>query len=129
MRGVGELSGFGAQVRAKREMLGWTVRDAAPRLGISRSRLSEIERGQSYSTGNPTRPSRELVEKIAEVYGLPLELLLVLAGYPEEAPLELSPASRDMLVLFERLTPDGQRLALGMLRMLVDGPAPPYGEG
>ncbi|MDB5098050.1 MAG: Helix-turn-helix domain [Cyanobacteria bacterium RYN_339] len=125
---MNDFHGFGAQIRARRVVLGWTVREAAPKLGVSRSRLSEIERGLSYSTGNATRPSRELVERVAEVYDLPRDLLLVSAGYPVDTPLELSPATRDMLVLFERLTPNGQRVAMGMLRILVDGPAPPFGD-
>ena len=121
---MSQVGAFGPQIRARRKALGWTAAEAAQRLGVSRSRLAEIERGTSYNTTHPTRPSRELVVKIAAVYDLPADLLLMAAGYPTEKPLDLSPASRDVLFLFERLSPAGQSVALGMLRLLAEGPEP-----
>ena len=123
---LSELRSFGPQIKARRQALGMPVVRAAKLLGISRSRLSEIERGVSYNTGHATRPARELVEKMAAVYGIERDLLLMAAGYPTAAPIDLTPAARDLLFMFEQLPPGGQEVALGMLRVLIESRAP-YG--
>ncbi|MNL38773.1 Helix-turn-helix domain protein [compost metagenome] len=111
---------FGKYLKAQRNARGWTLRHAAKQIGTSLSRLSEIERGQSYHTEHATRPSRELVEKIAQAYELSPTLLLTEAGYPVGPTAELSPEAVRMLSLFEALPTERKRLALGILRLMAE---------
>ncbi|MNS01618.1 Transcriptional regulator ClgR [compost metagenome] len=114
------MKDFGDYLKDQRERRKWTLRHAAEQIGTSASRLSEIERGQSYHTGHATRPSRELVERIARAYDLPLQVLLASAGYPEVNTPELSAEARIAAALFENLSPERKDLALGMLHLLAE---------
>ena len=110
---------FGGRVRAKRIELGLKVREAAGRLGISTSRLAALERGRSYSTDAATRPSRELVETFARIYGMPLDLLFASAGYAKGELAELDPQSRQLLLMFKSLPPDQRFLALEVMAVFA----------
>jgi transcriptional regulator with XRE-family HTH domain len=114
------VSKFGSYLKEQRKARGLTLSKAAELIGISTSRLAEIERGTSYHTDHATRPSRELVEKIAKAFDLPRDMLLIEAGHPVDAVSELSPEARRLLLLFETLSPERKRLALGMLRLLAE---------
>lgn len=114
------MSDFGNYLKDQRERRKWTLRHAAEQIGTSASRLSEIERGQSYHTGNATKPSRELVERIALAYDLPLQVLLASAGYPESGPREFSDEAKLVAAIFENLSPERKELALGMIRLLAE---------
>ena len=67
--------------------------------------------------------------EIAQVYGMPAELLLVAAGYSLEVLLPLAPSTRDALALFESLDAAQQQIALGMLRVLAEAPSAYRSEG
>lgn len=111
---------LGLYIKKQREELGWTLRDLAEKSAISDSRLAEIERGRSYRTENPTRPSRENLASIANALNVPFDLLLALAGYErEQAPVELSPAARVAAALFETIPMERQELALRVLSAFV----------
>lgn len=64
-----------------REKLGWTLREAAERAGISFSRLGEIERGRDSHSGKPIVPSYVTLCRLAAAYGLPPAELLSRAGH------------------------------------------------
>lgn len=70
---------IGAQVRKRRENLGWTVLKLATLAGISPSFLSRIERGRSYY-------SRETIMRIAGALGVSPEVLYVSRSNVEAAP-------------------------------------------
>jgi DNA-binding XRE family transcriptional regulator len=55
-------------LRAWREYLGFTQKDIADRLGISQAALSQIEAVNS-------RPRKETLRKLAEIYNVAIELL------------------------------------------------------
>jgi transcriptional regulator with XRE-family HTH domain len=117
------VSDFGALIKSKRQALGWSLRVAATQIGVSSSRLSEVERGRSYHTDGPTRPSRELVERIAIALRMPPDVALAEAGYPARAPTSLAPDSSRLLALYESLSPDRKAVALEIMRVLSDVPA------
>lgn len=71
-------------------------------IGISHYRLSELERGTSRTTANPTKPTPPLVRRIAGAYGLPADALLELAGYAREHP-ELSADDQVLLDRFRAM--------------------------
>jgi transcriptional regulator with XRE-family HTH domain len=58
------------QLRALRARRGWTVREAAERVGTTPDNLSRIERGTRH-------PRASTLQKLAEAYGVDLESLLV----------------------------------------------------
>lgn len=114
------VSDFGSYLKAQRKARGWTLKEAADRIGTSTSRLAEVERGKSYHTEHATRPSRDLVERMAKAYELPADLLLIEAGYTPSPAKELSPEASRMLLLFESLPLDRRQLALGILRLMAE---------
>lgn len=114
------VNDFGSYLKAQRKARGWALKAAAEQIGTSTSRLAEVERGKSYHTEHETRPSRELVERMAAAYGLPVDLLLIEAGYTPSIAKDLSPEANRMLLLFEALPPDRKDLALGILRLMAE---------
>ena len=111
---------FGDIIKARREARKWTLREAAGRIAISTSRLAELERGVSYHTERPTRPTQELVERIADAYGLPTDYALAEAGYPPSGSARLSPDAERLVSLYEGLDATHKELAIAFLRMLLD---------
>jgi hypothetical protein len=61
---------------------------------------------------------------MAQVYGLPVELLLAHAGYPAGEGSMLSDTERQVLLLFGALSPERQAIALDILRTLGKPDAP-----
>jgi len=78
----GRVEGLGAYVRAARRRQGWTLREAARQVGLSHSRLFELESGVSSRTGKPVVPTQANLEALASGYGLPLDHLFALAHFP-----------------------------------------------
>lgn len=105
---------IGDYLKNLREKRGLSIREAARRVGISYTRLQELERGISRTTGKPTSPSTEILIKIAKGYEQPIPVLLEMAG--------LSPVSQDehqeaeLIKVFRELSPKGRELALALVR-------------
>ncbi|MNS49203.1 helix-turn-helix protein [compost metagenome] len=113
-------SAFNVYIKARRIERGLSIREAAARMKVSPSRLGELERGKTYARDRDTRPGRDLIARMAAAYDLPEAVLLVEAGYPAERPPEFSPEIQQAIALINMLTPDGRKLALGLLRLLVE---------
>lgn len=64
---------LGEVLREHREGLGWTLRKASQRGLISLGYLSEVERGQK-------EVSSELLDSVAQAYGVPTSSLVIEAG-------------------------------------------------
>ena len=58
-------------LKAERKKRGWILRHAAAQLDIDQAIISKIEKGDR-------RPTREQIEKFAQVYNLNLDELLIL---------------------------------------------------
>ncbi len=108
---------FGAYLRKLRAERGLSLRKAALLLGIGHMRLDEIEKGKSRSTGHPTHPKRELVAVIADVYDVPRDALLEMAGYAREQP-DLSGDEHLVVTTMRRLDDHHRDLALEMMKLL-----------
>lgn len=80
---------FGDYVFQIRQSKGWSLREAAKRIGIAHSRLDEIEKMIDGRTRKPFVPSYINVVRLAKAYGLPPDELLRRAGY--EPGIELEP--------------------------------------
>ena len=114
------MNHFGALIRAKRQAKGWSLRGAAARISLSPSRLAEIERGISYHTERATRPTADLVERIARVYDISVDLALTEAGYSPYSPSELSADSERLVAMFESLPGDLREVAFDLVQVLVE---------
>ena len=108
---------FGTKIKELRQQKGLSLRKAANYVDISHYRLDELEIGKSRSTGNPTRPSRGTVVKLAEVYGVPKDYLLELAGYAREHP-ELSNDEALLVDLYRGLDADQRELTLRIVKAI-----------
>ncbi|MBP3301467.1 MAG: helix-turn-helix transcriptional regulator [Clostridia bacterium] len=62
---------FGERIFNERVARGWSLRQAAARIGISHTYLSAIERESDPRTGNPVTPSPDSLLKICNAYGIP----------------------------------------------------------
>lgn len=85
---------------------GFTVEQAASRLGVSPKEVLSLEQSGSY------RPSPLLLHKISSLYDIPQQRLAVLAGAVREVPDEMrEQASRfaAMSESFSKLTPEEKR--------------------
>jgi transcriptional regulator with XRE-family HTH domain len=80
------LDELGKKLKELRLERNITQRQAARSLGISNTRLSDYEAGKTHGTGKPAIPNRDLLAKMAEFYGYPLDTLLTLARYPMTEP-------------------------------------------
>lgn len=84
-----DLEQLGALIHYKREEAGIPLSTVAKRAGIGRSTLWIIERGANPQTGNPSRPAKETIERLAEALHLnqaETEELLSLADYTVAGP-------------------------------------------
>lgn len=101
---MGKETEFGSFIRELRDERRMSLRGAAKAIGIGHMRLDELERGVSRTTGRPTRPRRELLSRLAEVYEVPHDALLERAGYARE----------------ERALSQDEQLVVDLLRCLDD---------
>ena len=116
------MEDLGPYLKAEREAQGLGLREAARRIGISHTRLTEIEKSRSYSTQDSTKPSRETLKKIAACYCLSEAVLLALAGYGG-ADLATLPADQsEVLALYDGLSPERKLLAIATLRAFATAP-------
>lgn len=81
---------LGDVLRQRRQDLRLTLREAAERAGVSNPYLSQIE------THKITSPSPSVLKKISDLYSIPYNRLLELAGHP--------PASNSRSVAFRTST-------------------------
>jgi transcriptional regulator with XRE-family HTH domain len=71
---------FGSAIRRAREQRGWSLDEAARHVGLSKSRLRELETGLSLKSRKPTRPTADNVELLSSALGLDQDYLAGLAG-------------------------------------------------
>lgn len=85
------MSDLGKKLRELRLEQRLTQREAARRLGISHTRLTDFESGVTHGRNTPAIPNREMLAKMAQLYGFPLDTFLALAGLPEVEPTKPLP--------------------------------------
>lgn len=110
---------FGAFLQRLRKERQWTLRRASQAIEISHARLAELEAGVSRSTRHPTRPTREMVLRIAHAYKVSTDMLLAEAGYAVERP-----GLRDdevlLLDLYNQLDGSHRAMAARVLRAMLE---------
>lgn len=86
---------------------GWTLREAAKRIGIAHSRLDEYEKGFDNHSGKMVVPSYLNVVRISLAYGIPPNESLRLAGYKPGS--ELKPDEISLLKVYRSLSEPQRR--------------------
>lgn len=89
-----DLKALGAYIHNKRESLGISPSELASKAEVGRTTLWILERGENPKTGKPSRPTKDLLERLGFVLCLePAEIdaLLELAGYTVRRPSVVSP--------------------------------------
>lgn len=92
---------FGEHVYRLRAARGWTLREAASAIGLSHSRLTEIEAGIDGHSGKPFVPAYVIVVQMAKAYGVPTAELLALAGH--EPLMELASDEVELMRVYRGL--------------------------
>lgn len=100
---------IGEYLKQVRLSKGWSLRQAAKAVGITHSRVDEVERMVDARSLKPFVPSYVTVVKFAKAYGLPPDELLRRAGY--EPGIELEPEEWSLIRGYRGL-PLGQRQRL-----------------
>ena len=112
----------GTYLFKRRSEKGWSLREASKRLDISPSRLSEIEKGISKNTNKTTLPSRETIEKLAQGYKIPEDLLLKKAGFLPKMEEEKIHATDELLELMQLVASMGvkkQQIVLAVAKLIA----------
>ena len=84
---IQQLASFLAKARTS---AGKTLRAVETDTGISNAYLSQLENGKIKA------PSPQILHKLAEVYSVPYELLMELAGFPVPSKSASTPSSDSM---------------------------------
>ncbi|UKD50824.1 helix-turn-helix domain-containing protein (plasmid) [Amycolatopsis sp. FU40] len=113
---------FGVRLRAAREQLRLSRREAARRAGLSEARWRQLEKGTQPIDGveQPVSTRPDTVFKAADVVGLDPREALLLAGFePDEHLISSDLAAiqrRELLDWFDQITPARRAAVLGMIR-------------
>lgn len=110
---------FGKTIFDARRDRGWSLRQAAKRIGISYPRLDEFETGIDGHTGKPVRPAYPTVLAMARAYELPEDELVVLAGYELPSPAQ-NDEERSLLAAYRSLKPEERVRLRAHLESLAD---------
>lgn len=112
-----DLKALGAYIHDKRESLGISPSELASKAEVGRTTLWILERGENPKTGKPSRPTKDLLERLGFVLCLePTEIdtLLELAGYTVRRPSAACP--------IQQVTPARSETFLPVVGAFVSNP-------
>lgn len=112
-------STFGEYLLSIRLAKGWSLREAAKHVGLTHSRIDEVERMIDARTGKAFVPSYINVVKFAKAYGLAPDELLKRAGY--EPGIELTSREWQIVKLLRQLPEDVQDALIAEVEQRIDG--------
>ena len=110
---VNDQQKLGPYLKTIREANALSLREVERKSGISNAFISQME------SGKVKQPSPVILYKLAELFGVPYESLMALAGYP--VPSSLTPESRSASAVFRRfgeITPTEETDLLDYLAFL-----------
>jgi tetratricopeptide (TPR) repeat protein/transcriptional regulator with XRE-family HTH domain len=91
-----QLTLLGTRLKTRRQERGLAVRALASTVSITPAYLWMLEAGVNPKTGRPSRPSVDLLERLALELDLPPSELFAMAGYPGSLTLLPNPADSPM---------------------------------
>lgn len=115
-----ELKTFGDWLRVTRKLKGLTQKELARKAEdvCTDAYISALERNADVGKrGQPTRPSEEIVEKLAYALGQPVALAREMAGYAATRRAEI-PEEKELVTLFRDLAEETQENLLAIARAL-----------
>jgi transcriptional regulator with XRE-family HTH domain len=95
----------------------WSIRELGRRLRISHTHAARLVNGE-------VRPSPDLSQSIADLFGIPVQTVYELSGLLPPEP-EQDEHERQMIHLFRQLPPEKQRDVMTQIRALVEATARP----
>jgi len=125
------LNELGKKLRELREGQRLTQREAARSLGISHTRLSDFEAGITHGRNKPAVPGREMLSKMACLYGFPLETLLAFAGLPLAEPIrpafpsDVEADAQEVAEICRHLPNDRRQVFMNVVRAFKADMIPP----
>jgi transcriptional regulator with XRE-family HTH domain len=102
-----DVQAFGAEVRRRRESLGWSLPELAKRSGLTPNYIGSVEMGNRD-------PSLSTMEKIAKGFDVPLWELLGVGG--------MSPEALECVRLLDGALPEVREAVEHILTFYVDKP-------
>lgn len=87
---------IGEKLFSLRQKTGASLQHVADAVGVSKAHVWELEKGRSKN------PSFELVRKLAQHYGVPIEVLTGDAAEPASGDMQIERIHRDLAGLTER---------------------------
>jgi transcriptional regulator with XRE-family HTH domain len=115
------MHAFSSYIRRERERQGLSLERAAARVGLSKSRLRELETGLSLKTRKPTTPTAANIAALARGLGLDQDHLAALAGLGYRLDTN-SQQESELLASFRALPASHRVLALRLLEALREPP-------
>ena len=102
----------GANIRGLRELSGWSQRELAEKLGVTRSAVSLYESGRAY-------PKMTILEKMAFVFGVSVADL-VYDGEPRFYAGDLTNAEYDLIACYRSMSPRFRAALMETARAMSD---------
>lgn len=91
----------------------YTQQELGKILGVGKSTISMYETGARV-------PDYEMLKKMADVFGVDINVLFGNAVEDKTAPTPMTEAEAALLELFKRVPADKQNLVLGMIRAAIE---------
>jgi transcriptional regulator with XRE-family HTH domain len=107
-----ELELLGKVLKEARAALGWSLREAEEKTGVSNAFLSQLEGAKIK------QPSPNVLHKLTEAYGLSYALVMEYAGYPVPAEAQFSGPEQRFMSRIGRITGSEQEQLVEYLRFL-----------
>ena len=99
-------------MKEARTALGWSLREAEEKTGVSNAYLSQLE------SAKIKQPSPNMLHKLTEAYGLSYALIMEYAGYPVPAEAQPSGPEQRFMSRIGRTTGAEQEKLVEYLRFL-----------
>jgi len=103
---------LGSTLKDARTGLGWTLRDAEEKTGVSNAFLSQLEGGKIK------QPSPNVLHKLSEAYQLSYALIMEYAGYPVPAEAQFSSQEKRFMSRMGAVSTSEQNALLEYLSFL-----------
>jgi len=107
-----ELELLGKSLKDARTALGWSLREAEEKTGISNAYLSQLE------SAKIKQPSPNMLHKVAEAYCLSYALVMEYAGYPVPVEAQFSNPEQRFMSRLGRTTGPEQKALMEYLHFL-----------
>lgn len=107
-----DLELLGKTLKEARAALGWSLRDAEEKSGVSNAYISQIE------SAKIKQPSPNMLHKLAETYHLSYALVMEYAGYPVPEAAQFTTTEHRFMSRLGRVSGTEQKALVEYLQFL-----------